>query len=404
MRPVVALLIFLIAGCRYSDETDSAASLRVMTFNIEDLRTSDLERRDHPRLKAAARTIQELRPDILLINEMTYDVEGVRGFSDADGPGQNARRFVQRFLAVSQGTGLEPLTYDTFAPPTNTGVSSGLDLDKDGAIASSFPPPDSSGLDGSAPSQTAAQRAYGNDSWGFGTFPGQYAMALFVAPHLSILHDSIRTFQLFRWVDMPGALRPMNPDSLTSWYSDAEWSVMRLSSKNHVDVPVRLPDGRILHVLASHPTPPAFDGPERRNKLRNHDEIRFWIDYLSDREYFVDDRGHAGGLATGASFVIVGDLNADPDEGSSYGNPARKLLDAPAVSGDFVPTATEAGISAFPELDPDDTAEWGLRIDYVLPSRDLKVLDGGVRRPLSSEERASDHFPVWLDLQIPVNQ
>ena len=29
------------------------------------------------------------------------------------------------------------------------------------------------------------------------------------------------------------------------------------------------------------PTPPAFDGEEDRNGRRNHDEIRFWVDYVS---------------------------------------------------------------------------------------------------------------------------
>ena len=36
-----------------------------------------------------------------------------------------------------------------------------------------------------------------------------------------------------------------------------------------------------VHVLASHPTPPTFDGAEDRNGRRNHDEIRFWADYVS---------------------------------------------------------------------------------------------------------------------------
>ena len=37
---------------------------------------------------------------------------------------------------------------------------------------------------------------------------------------------------------------------------------------------------KTVHVLASHPTPPSFDGGEDRNGRRNHDEIRFWADYV----------------------------------------------------------------------------------------------------------------------------
>ena len=33
-----------------------------------------------------------------------------------------------------------------------------------------------------------------------------------------------------------------------------------------------LPDGRRLHLLTWHATPPAFEGPDRRNSRRNHDE------------------------------------------------------------------------------------------------------------------------------------
>ncbi len=61
------------------------------------------------------------------------------------------------------------------------------------------------------------------------------------------------------------------------WYTPAELAVLPLSSKNHWDVPVRV-GKRTVHLLISHPTPPAFDGPEDRNGLRNHDEIRFWSD------------------------------------------------------------------------------------------------------------------------------
>ena len=112
---------------------------------------------------------------------------------------------------------------------------------------------------------------------------------------------------------MPGALKPVVPATGESWYSPEEWSVLRLSSKSHWDIPVRLPGGGVLHVLASHPTPPAFDGPEMRNRLRNSDEIRFWADYLDGADYIRDDAGRAGGLAEDRIFVLLGDLNADPE-------------------------------------------------------------------------------------------
>ena len=56
-----------------------------------------------------------------------------------------------------------------------------------------------------------------------------------------------------------------------------------------------------MHFLVSHPTPPVFDGPEDRNGRRNHDEIRFWADYISPGQggYIYDDEGVRGGLKPG---------------------------------------------------------------------------------------------------------
>jgi 3-phytase len=53
---------------------------------------------------------------------------------------------------------------------------------------------------------------------------------------------AVRTFQEFRWKDMPGARLPDDPATAApaDWYSPAELEVMRLSSKSHWDVPIRI--------------------------------------------------------------------------------------------------------------------------------------------------------------------
>lgn len=396
------LIVITLLGCQpSSDRLENDAVIRVMTYNIEDVRTADLRNPKQPRLRKAAAVIQRLRPDILLINEMTYDVPGAPGVPEGAAPGQNGQRFVEHFLAVAQADTLSSIHYQAFMAPVNTGMASGFDLNNDGDTVTTYPEPTPPQLSGAPLPQTARGRAYGNDAWGFGVFPGQYGMALFVRDGFEILHDSVRTFRLFRWSDMPGALKPVDPATDAPWYSAAEWAEFRLSSKSHWDVPVRLPDGRTLHVLASHPTPPGFDGPADRNGRRNHDEIRLWVDYLSQRAYLVDDSGRAGGLHEGARFVIMGDQNADPDEGDTYQHPIRMLFDHERVQGDVVPLASETGQAAYPDLDPDDPAQWGLRVDYVLPSTNLTVEQSGVWRPVGSDTvgvTISDHFPVWVDI------
>lgn len=373
--------------------------VRIATFNVQDVRTQDLETADHPRLRRVAEVIQRLRPNILLLNEIAYDLPGAPGVELGEAAGRNGQRFADLYLAVSQAEGLAPLKYRSFMAPVNTGMASGFDLNNDGRAVSTYSPSPPPNADGTWPSPSSEARAYGEDCWGFGAFPGQYGMALLVDDRLEILLDRVRTFRLFPWTYMPAALLPPGADGAGDWFSEEEKALVRLSSKSHWDVPVKLPGGAFVRLLCSHPTPPVYDGPEDRNGRRNHDEIRFWADYVENQPYIVDDSGVAGGLDPWAAFVILGDLNADPDEGESRENPIRMLLSSPRVRQGFVPRADVAVAG----LDADDTASFGLRVDYVLPSVELEVRAGGVWRhaPTGGDSFPSDHYPVWLDVAVP---
>ncbi len=377
----------LLAACSVRPTTVPAATgkpiLRVATFNIWELSREKLDqssaegRWDHPQLASAAEIVQRIRPDVLLINEIDFDAE----------TREIPRLFVERYLQVGQ-TGQEPIDYPhVFFEPSNTGVPSGHDFDNDGKS------------DGPA------------DAYGFGRYPGQYAMALL--SRLPIDQDGVRTFQKLLWRDMPGNLMPDGLDGRPDWYSAGETQIFRLSSKSHWDVPVRVGD-TTLHVLASHPTPPSFDGDEDRNGRRNFDEIRLWTDYLTGGEavaYLVDDAGRTGSLPAGAHFVVIGDLNADPWGDAAFGRTAiSQLLEHPRIQ-DPEPrgsggAAVDRPYEGAPEL---RTAAYG-RIDYVLPSRTLKVKDTAVfwpgpgdplRHLVAGDRRASDHALVWVDIGFP---
>jgi len=201
--------------------------------------------------------------------------------------------------------------------------------------------------------------------------------------------------------------------------------VLRLSSKSHWDVPVEV-GGRTVHLLASHPTPPTFDGAEDRNGRRNHDEIRFWADYITPGagRYIYDDEGERGGLSPSASFVIAGDQNADPLDGDSVDAAIDQLLEnkrivdpLPASDGAVEAAALQGGANATHRGDPAydtadfaDTAPGNLRADYVLPSRRLTPIDAGVFWPVQADPLSrltgvfpfpsSDHRLVWVDLDI----
>ena len=203
------------------------------------------------------------------------------------------------------------------------------------------------------------------------------------------------------------------------FYSQEAVEVFRLSSKSHWDIPINV-GGKIIHLLASHPTPPAFDGDEDRNGKRNHDEIRLFADYVGGNcDYLYDDAGKKGGLAAGSHFVIVGDQNADPKDGASYDHAAKQLLNHPLVNSSLAPKSTggaahaaeQGGMNVSQTGNPaEDTADFGdhsvgnLRVDYCLPSKTLAVIDSGVYWPAPGEDgedltKATDHRLVWIDIE-----
>ena len=230
-------------------------------FNAGDLAT-ELSVPGSPQPDVIAEIIQRARPDVLLINEFDFDAGNVA----LDG-------FQANYLSVAHGTAA-PIVYPyRYTAPSNTGIPSGFDLDNSGSVGGP------------------------GDAFGFGFFPGQFGMAVYSMQPIDF--GSIRTFQNFLWKDMPGALLPDDPAIAgpADWYSPAELDVFRLSSKSHWDVPIQF-DGRTVHFLVSHPTPPVFDGAEDRNGTRNFDEIRFWADYIHPGRsgYIYDDSGVFGGL------------------------------------------------------------------------------------------------------------
>ncbi|TDP72239.1 endonuclease/exonuclease/phosphatase family protein [Bradymonas sediminis] len=364
--------------------------IRVATYNTSLFRSTDggllqgLTGGEDAQARKVAELIQRVRPDIVLLNEFDWDADG-----------ESAKIFMRDYLSVDQnGAGAIEYAHH-YIPTTNTGIPSGVDLNnKDGVV------------------MTPGSRGYGDDAFGFGQFPGQYGMV--VLSRFPIKADQVRTFQNFLWRDMPDNLQP------TDWYSAEAVDVMRLSSKNHADVAIDV-GGTPLHLLISHPTPPSFDGPEDRNGRRNHDEIRVWVDYISGAEqsaYLTDDSGVSGGLGDEA-FVLLGDLNSDPNDGNSRREALLGLLSHPRVQ-DPKPTsdgAVEAnerdgrvntahtGDPALDTADFNDNSVGNLRVDYALASADLTVVDKGVFWPASDAEHAdlikiSDHHLVWVDVEI----
>ena len=153
-------------------------------------------------------------------------------------------------------------------------------------------------------------------------------------------------------------------------------------------------------------------GPERRHG--NFDEIRFWADYISPGKagYIYDDGGGTGGLKPGSLFVIAGDQNSDPLDGDSIPGSIQLLLEHPLVNTTFTPespgavqqNALQGGANLTHRSDPRfdtadfaDSAPGNLRADYVLPRRNMQIVDGA--RLLAAQHRSA--LPHRRDVPVP---
>lgn len=328
---------------------------------------------------AVAAIIRRVRPDILLLNEFDADFTNLA---------------LDAFRAeLDSGEGAINYPY-FYAPIGNEGVPSRLDLDGDGS-----------------PDEWA-------DAFGFGRFPGSEGMALLSRFPIDV--QAARSFSMLKWMEIPDAVLPENANGSPFLPPKAEVA-FRLSSKSHWDVPVVFPNGQRINILAAHPTPPVFDGVENLNGLRNDAEIGFWVSYL-DGVAFVDDVGQRAAFG-GKDFVVLGDLNNDPNDGEGSKRSIYALLTHPLVSDPMQASSgavaasvrygganeTHAGSAA------QDTVEWdadigNMRVDYALPSASLTVTGSGVFWPAPDEpdgkmiaegrSGASNHRMVWVDVKI----
>ena len=371
--------------------------MRFQTFNASLNRTTagelvaDLSTPDDPQAPTVAETIQRTRPDVLLINEFDY-VPG----------GQAVDLFRDNYLEVGHN-GAAPIHYPyAFIAPSNTGVPWGSTSTTTAPSAAA-----------TTPSGSASSRAV------------RHGRPLATRSTSS----ARRTFQKFRWADMPGAISPTTrppPRPPTGTRPRSSRSAALLASRTGT---CRSGSAAAVHFLVSHPTPPVFDGAEDRNGPRNYDEIRSGPTTCARRRRYVyDDGGRYGGLRQGAAFVIAGDQNSDPLDGDSIPGAIQQLLENPRVNhppADPRPASAEAaalqgGANAHPPHRPPPTTRRTSPTGAGEPARRLRaaskfaadrrraasVLAATQADPSTGSPAAfpfvptSDHRSVWLDVRL----
>lgn len=389
------LVAFALSACVSTTmlkPSTSKNTYRIATFNIgldqakkqgelaERLQSGDYQ----PALKSAE-IIQRVAPDIILLNEI-----------DGNDAGKALKLYMELYLQRSQTSQtIQEYPY-IYQPNCNTGVEAGISF---------------RGVKGA------------QDKYGFGHYDGQYCMALL--SKYPIIHSEIHSFQEFLWKDFPSAALPAingNP-----WYSATGLEKFRLSSKTHADVPIQI-DGKRVHALISHPTPPVFDGEEDRNGRRNHDEIKFWQHYIGGNLDWLynDNNQKVTGLAANQRFFILGDLNASTVEGDTTEINGERAITAllhdnrvaegfsEMSNASLIPkrsgTLIESQGSQWQQY---HTASWKMRADYVIPSAfGVTPVNSGVYWPAAGSQQStlvtedergsssSDHRLVWMDFKL----
>ena len=340
----------------------TAEPYRIATFNAELSRDGpgllyrDALKGEGDVTEAAAR-IAAVAPDVLALQGLDWDAGGLA---------------IGAIGAALKAAG-HPMPH-VLAGPTNRGVPATADGDLDG--------------DG--------RLLEADDMHGWARFTGQGSMAILSRHPLGEAVD----LSGLLWADLPGARRAGadGTDLLSGRYAG-----LRLSTTAHWAVPVALPAGT-LTVAAHHATPPVFDGPEDRNGRRAADEAALWGAWLD---------GALAGLPEGAPapegpVVLLMAANVDPLDGDGLGEAMRALLGRPDLT-DPLPRGPERdpvadGHRGDPAL---DTVDWpdppggpgDLRVDYAIPTADLRVAGSGVAWP--EEGAASRHAIVWVDVALP---
>lgn len=331
----------LFAGVMARSDT-----LRIATYNTELQRDGpglflrDLARGEDDQIGAVLAVLAHADADVLALQGIDFDLTGAA-------------------LSRLAGAARYP-HYFTLRP--NTGMPTGLDMDGDGRLGGP------------------------RDAQGYGRFSGQGGMA--ILSRFPIRANDVQDLSSLLWVNVPDALLP--EVNGTPFPSEKALAAQRLSTTGHWIVPIETPSGT-FHLMTFHASPPVFDGPEDRNGKRNHDEIKLWQHVLD---------GRVGATPSGP-FVIAGDANLDPDDGSGLHDGIRNLL-----ADQRLINLSPRGHSGTDTVDWDDPIPGDLRVSYVLPSTHWRILDSGVLW-LAPEDAfantvatASRHRLVWADLAL----
>ena len=349
LRAWMRALALLIILCLVYPAPAISGTLRLASYTAALERKApgllyrDIQYGKSSQIRAALRLIASIQPDILALQRFDWDAE------------LRAARAFQSALKA-QGWEMQHL----LAPRPNTGVATGIDIDGDGQIGGP------------------------GDAQSYGAFAGQRGLLLL--SRLPFSPKNSKDHSQIRWANVPKT-RSTDPPEIAK--------VQRLAYVAMLQTSVTW-DRQSIYLLTFHASPPVFDGPEDRNGRRNADEIAYASGLIDQ-------------LPT--PFVLLANTNLDPFDGEGHNAVMRQLLAHPklqdpqpaSMGGQASANAQHRGPARLDTVDWPDPRPGNLRVNYILPSRDLVVHDGGVHWPAKARPapHANSHRLVWQDVSLP---
>lgn len=301
----------------------------------------DIQKGNDPTLQAIAGVIGHIAPDILLLTDFDYDLDGLA-------------------LAAFAATLAVEYPY-LFSQAPNAGYATGLDID---------------GND-----RTGDAR----DGLGYGRFAGDGGLA--VLSRYPILAGDMTDHSALLWRDLVDARLPQIDGA--PFLSPEVLAILPVSSTAHWIVPIALPDEKRLNLMTFSATPPVFDGPEDMNGLRARDELRLWDHTLDGRLGPAPD-----------NFVVAGNSNLDPNAGQGDRLAMAAFLARPDLQDAHTGLSNadwgedSAGQMRVSHLLPSTSLTIsGAGTFWPLPEDPLRQLIG------QDGMAAGPHRLVWLDLR-----
>lgn len=285
-------------------------------------------------VEAVAKIIALANADILVLQDIDFDAKW------------HGLRALNQKLA-SEGAGYDYL----FTAQPNVGVPTGLDLDQDGRLSEP------------------------EDNQSYGAFPGQGGIA--ILSRFEIQSDETVDYTKTLWADVEQNMQLGVP--FGDILPEGAARILRLSSRTHLKIPIRVGDTTI-ELLTHYATTPVFDGPEDRNGWRNAAENRFWETHL-------DADKHQ---------ILVANTNLDPDKGEGRREIMQDILFDPRLQDPFQGQG-DAETVVWQSTGP-------MRVSYVLPSLQFRVVATGrvySEDPTHPAQIASRHRLIWVDLELP---